>query len=104
MYFLTLDDLWAMSVNVTGIPRPPSAGPALAPPLDPDPLYVARVVQNINLNDGSTIPYGSLVVIWDQCSHPEAWVPKCFVSYAAGEVTKTAVVFFNYLRVIKQGW
>lgn len=34
MYFLTQDDLWAMSVNVTGIPRPRSAGPTQAPPRD----------------------------------------------------------------------
>src|SRR5438045_1616419 len=28
VYFLTLDDLWSMGVNVTGVVRPPRAGPA----------------------------------------------------------------------------
>ena len=59
-----------MGVNITGVVRPPSAGPAPVSPQDPEPLFVARVVKNIGLTDGttiSTIPSGTLVVIWDKC-------------------------------------
>ena len=103
MYFLTLNDLWAMSVNVPGMARPPGAGPARPPPLDPDPLYIARVVQNIDLNDGTTIPSGSLVVILDQCKHIEARVRRCFINYGAFG-SQGATVIVSSLRLIKQGW
>jgi len=104
MYFLTLDDLWSMGVHVTGLQRPPGLGPAPVPLKDPNPLYVARVVQTIGFADGSIIPSGTLVVIWDQCSYPEARTPMCFVSYASGDVVKGGTVYFSYLRLIKQGW
>jgi hypothetical protein len=104
LYYLTLDDLWAMSVNVTGFPRPPSLGPPHQPPNDPDPLFVARVIQDIPLNDGTAIRSGTLFVIWDQCSHVDSNVRMCAVRYSASTGIKDATLSAATLRVIGQGW
>lgn len=112
VYYLTMEDLWAMGVNITGLPRPPSAGPAPAPRRDPDPLFVARV--NVVLGSGlplraqpnpyspqvGLIPQNALVVVWNQCSAAFGMASWCLVSAEAnsGWVNRIG------LRVIKQGW
>lgn len=112
IYFLTLDDLWAMGVNVTGIQRPVGAGPAPARRQDPNPLYVARAgsifTSGLPLRaqpdphsaELRLIPQNALVVVWDQCSAAFGLAKWCRVSYGAdlGWVNSIG------LRVIKQGW
>lgn len=107
VYYLTLDDLWAMGVNVTGLPRPAEAGPVPTSRQDPDPLFIARAVKDIGLNGGTIIPAGTLLLIWDQCSRVDGSGSNrtCDVNYRLtdGEISR-AQVFQSYLSVINQGW
>jgi hypothetical protein len=118
MTYLTIEDLQQMGVGVTGHPTPAAAtGSRWAE--DSISLSPGIVRADISLNNGATIPRGTVVVTvsdtWEANAlcffpptqdHPPDETPRmCDISYHLpdGEVS-TARVREDFLILIKQGW